>query len=183
MKSKFMLIVVLIIMIAAFTGCESEPLLPEMTITSRFIIVKEYHREIVDLVVSYFESSSSIAYSDGDIISFAEGINGRVRYNHVYLMDISISLDEWVAVDGTIISGTVYLDFYYYHDDDCSRDALHMVKTDDTAFLYFDDTWVSYKAEFVDGDESESTFISEYEQFIWIYLIVDGKMLVNNPTA
>ena len=100
-------------------------------------------------------------------------------YNHnTEIMDIVITLDEWVAADGTVISGTIYLDFYYY---DVSRASLHIVQTDDTTFLYFDNTLVSYKADFIDGDEDDTTFISEYEQFIWISLIVDGKILVNNP--
>ena len=178
MKKRYVLTLVLAVMLAIFTGCEPEPSLPELTLPKRLAIVKEYHGEIFDLVVSNLEESTPTDFEESDPILLGEGITCFVTASDLDEINLFMSLDEWVAADGTEISGTIILDIEYHTSSEVS---LNIVRTGIPATLYFDSSSVSYIAELTDGDSLDPTFIPESDYFAWVSVIVDGKLLVNNP--
>ena len=113
MKNKLVLTVVLAIMVVVFLGCEAEPSLPELTIGERIAVVKDYHHEIFSLMASSLEDSASADFAEGDPITFDEGLSGIVIYSDVDEINMYITLNIWVAEDGTEISGTIVLDVEY----------------------------------------------------------------------
>ncbi len=178
MKNTRVLTLALIIMLATFTGCESEPSFPELTIPQRMTTVKEYNQELFALIVPIVENAQPADFTEGDFVPVDEGITCFVTYSGLDEMTLYMTLDEWVAADGTKIIGTIELEVEYYTSPEVS---LHIVRTDRPAFLYFDNSSVSYLAEFLDDEGSDPAYLSDYDYYAWVSMIVDGKLLVNNP--
>lgn len=177
MKNKLVLTLALVIMLAAFTGCEPEPSLPELTIGERVSVAKGYNNEIFTLMVSILEDTSPADFADGDPITVDEGITCTVTSaDGVDEINLFMSFDEWVAADGTEISGTLILDVEYY----TSPVSLNIIRTGVPASLYFDRSSVSYVASFNDDDSVDTAFDSDLEYFFCTALIDDGEILLLN---
>lgn len=177
MKRKLVLILALIVMLASFTGCESEPSLSELTIPQRLTAVKDYNSEIFDLVASSLDGSRSTRVATSEPIALDVGLTSTTTYIYENREDLFLTFDEWVAADGTEISGYMEITVEYYST---TRESISIVRTNDPAILYFDSTSVSYFAASTDNDSSDSEFISGSDDFLLLSLIVDGKLLVNN---
>jgi hypothetical protein len=177
MKKKLVLILALIVMLVSFSSCESEPSHSELNIPQRLTTVKTYNSEIFDLVASSLEDSASDRTAASDPVVLDAGITCSVTSFYDTWENLFLTFDEWVAADGTEISGNMEITVEYYSN---TRESINTVSTNDPAILYFDSTSVSYLAESIDDGSSDSEFISRSENFLLVSLIVDGKHLVNN---
>ena len=169
MKRNLTLVLVIVIMFVAFTGCELAPSLPEV-----FITVNGYSNEIIALVLPEVVGSAPDSFTDGSFITIDDGIIGRIDYTSATDLELLVTLDNWVASDGTEISGILELDFDYY----TSPVYISRIYTD-MAILNFDRTSVVFTGEIIDGDPATETFTFDHEMFIIISLINDGTNLIN----
>jgi hypothetical protein len=177
MKNKLVLTLALVVMLTAFTGCEPEPSLPELTINERMTIVKRYNDEIFTLMTSILDDSSPSDFVEGDsILDDEEGLSCIVTAVDLDEINLFMSFDEWVADDGTEISGNMILDVEYY----TSPESLNIIRTGIPASLYFDRSSVSYVASFLDDDSVDTTFVSDLEYFFCTSFIADGEILILN---
>ena len=169
MKKNFAFVLVLVIMIGAFTGCELAPSIPEILTT-----VKGYNDEIIALVLPQVQGSAPESFTEGSFITIDDGITCSVSYSSTSELELFITLDNWVASDGTEINGIIELDFNFYD----SPVYIASIETD-TGIMYFNRTSVVFEAEVFDGDPATEAFTSAYETFLTISLIDDGIYLVN----
>ncbi len=169
MKRNFTLVLVMVIMLGAFTGCELAPSLPEI-----FITVNGYSNEIIALVLPQVVGYAPDSFTDGSFITIDDGIIGRIDYTSATDLELLVTLDNWVASDGTEISGILELDFDYY-----SAPAYISSIYTDRAILNFDRTSVVFTAEVFDGDPATETFTFDHEMFITTSLINNGTNLIN----
>jgi len=169
MKKIFTLVLVLVIMFGTFTGCELAPSISEILTT-----VKVYNNEIIALVLPQIEGSAPESFTKDSFIIIDDGITCRVSYSSVSEVELFITLDNWVASDGTEINGIIELDFNYYD----SPVYISSIETD-TGIFHFNRTSVVFEAEVFDGDPATEAFTSAYEIFFTISLVDDGITLIN----
>ena len=172
MKRKLLAVLVLVsIMLGTFTGCEPMPTLSAIVSTT-----KGFNNEIIALIISQVEEDYSPDDFPEDLkITVDEGLTCTVEYSGLNSLELLVTLDDWVANDGTEISGTIMVDIDYYSSP-ISVSSISM----EPAMIYFDRTSVSYVSEVLDGDATTETFTPGSSEFICISIIVDGKTLVNN---
>ncbi len=170
MKKKFVVILSLIVILGAFSGCELAPSLPEILTT-----VKGYNNEIIALVLARVEGSTPESFTVDAFITLENGMSIRVDTTSASELELYITLDKWVASDGTEIDGIVQLDFSYY----LSPAYISIIETD-TAILHFNRTSVGFEAEVFDGDPATEAFTYAFGTFFSMSLTVDGKPLIAN---
>lgn len=171
-KMKFVMVLLLVIIIlGTFIGCEPLPSLPTIVTT-----MKGYNNEIVALILSQVEEEySPDDFPEGTTIPLDEGITCTVDYSGAADLELILTLNNWAAGDGTEINGLMSVEIEYQ----ASPVAISSISVS-PAMLYFDRTSVSYVTEALDGDASSEAFTSEERLFVFISLIVDGKTLISN---
>ena len=170
MEKKFVLaLLVLTCMVGIFTGCEQEP-----TLVQRVGSIQAYNEELVDLILQQVVGRAHGSYAENESILLDSGITCAVVESDSEDTTLQITLSDWIADDGTEISGFTIVDVMYYDNGNIS--SIKMVQ----AALYFDRTSIGYLAEIFDGDDSTPAFTYDSEMFMCVSLIVDGKTLISN---
>ncbi|NLV85154.1 MAG: hypothetical protein GXY60_11360 [Spirochaetales bacterium] len=90
-------------------------------------------------------------------------------------LNLIMTLDRWVANDGTEINGTVVLDIEYYTSP-VSISSIRIAPS----MINFDRTSVSYVTELIDDDSTNVSFTPDYNFLFCASLIVDGEILILN---
>lgn len=170
MKRKFVAALVLAIVLGTFMSCENVPTLPEILTT-----VKGYNDEFIVLVLSLTEDVAPTEFTEGESLTFDEGMTALVDYAGSDELNLIMTLDRWVASDGTEINGTVVLDIEYYTSP-VSISTIRIAPS----MINFDRTSVSYVTELIDDDSTNVSFTPEYNFFFCASLIVDGEILILN---
>jgi hypothetical protein len=170
MKMKLVLALALIVLLGVFTGCEPAPTLPEILST-----VKGYKDELTELVLTHVESAAPTDFTEGDSIPVDDGITCIVDAADADELNLIMSLDNWVANDGTEITGTIAFDIEY----DPSTLNLSMFRMV-PAIILFERTSASFVSEAIDEDVSTEAFVPAHEYFFCTSLIVDGEILMLN---
>lgn len=153
-----------------FTGCEALPSLSAIVSTTR-----GYNDEIIALIVPHVVGQTPADFTADSAIEIDERINCIVDYTDLSVINLSMTLADWVASDGTKVSGTleVYID-YYTSPVHVSRIRMR------PAMLYFDRTSVNFETEIFDSDANTEAFTSENHSFLCLSLIVDGDTLITS---
>ena len=170
-KKKFVMALLLVILMTVpFTGCEAAPPLSAIVSTT-----KGYNDEIIALIVSHVVGQTPADFTADSAIEIDERINCFVDYTDTSVINLSMTLDDWVASDGTEVSGTldIYID-YYTSPVHVSRVRMR------PAMLYFDRTSINFETEIYDGDADDVAFTSENHSFLCLSLIVDGDTLITS---
>ena len=170
MKNKFVVALSLTILLGAFTGCELAPSIPEILTT-----IKGYNNEIIALSIAQVEGSAPESFSVDSLIAIDDRIVCKVDSSSESSLYLFITLDNWIASDGTVINGFIDLDFNYYD----SPVYISSIETD-MAIFHFDRTSVVFQAEVFDGDPTTEAFTFAHESFFSRSLLVDGKPLIAN---
>ncbi len=170
MKMKLVVVLILVIILGAFTGCELAPSLPEILTT-----VRGYNNEIIALVIPQVEGYAPELFTEDSFITVDDGIICMVGFSSSSSLNLLISLDNWVANDGTEINGIIELDFNYYD----SPVYISTIETD-MAIFNFDRTSVIFQAEVFDEDPATEAFTYDYETFFSMALTVNGRPLIAN---
>lgn len=173
MKRILFVTLTLVIVLGTFTGCEPAPTLYELLTT-----VESYNDELFALVVPRVQDYDGSGYSEGDFITIDEGITCIVDTANSDELNLSLTLDNWRARNGTKISGTIVLDIEYFTSPSYS---INMMRTAGgfLTSLHFERTSVSYVAQWIDNDYNTG-FDPEYENFFCTSMIEDGKILILN---
>ena len=170
MKMKFAVVLSLVIILGALTGCELAPSIPEILTT-----VKEYNNEIVELAKSHVEGAAPETFTEDSLFTIDDSLNCRVSYSSASSLSLIITFVDWEAGDGTKIGGMVELDFNYYD----SPVHISSIETD-LAILNYDHTSVAFFAEVFDGDPATEAFTFDHETFMVVSLIDNGKTLISS---
>src|SRR5690554_4579869 len=114
MKSRLILILVLVIMISIFTGCVPAPTLSELTIPEIITMIKGHNNDILDSLLVALEDSAPSDFTEGDLVTLDEGIICEVTSQYMTEVSLAMILDDWVATDGTEIGGYMTIEIEYH---------------------------------------------------------------------
>ncbi len=162
----------LICILGMFTGCDQASSLPVIVGS-----VKGYNRELVTLILTGAVGRIHSSYSENESLSLDSNIVCIVDESDIEDTTLLITLSDWIADDGTAISGFLNVDVRYYS----STGNISSIKIR-PATLYFNRTSAGYQAEVFDGDDSTSAFTSNSEVFMCTSLIIDGKTFIFNTS-
>jgi len=169
-NKKILLTLLLVIsMLGIFTGCEPVSSIPEIIGP-----IKGYNDELVALLMPQVVGHPFDFYTADESLEVDEGIVCNVDETDIEDTTFTIALNNWVANDGTKISGHMTVNVKYY----ASTGNISSIETISTMFC-FNRTSVNYFTEVFDGDADDEAFTSNYDTFRCISLIVDGKTLIN----
>ena len=170
MKMKFAVVLSLVIILGALTGCELAPSIPEI-----FTTVKGYNNEIIELVKSQVEGTAPESFTEDSLFTIDDSLNCKVSSSSASSLNLIITFVDWEASDGTAIGGIVELDFNYYD----SPVYISSIETD-LAILNYGYTSVAFFAEVFDGDPATEAFTFDHETFMVVSLIDNGKALISS---
>lgn len=169
MKKKISLVLVVAMMVLSCTGCEQQTPIPEVLST-----IQGYDEEIIAMVASEVDTSSPDSFTEDALIAIEEGISCRVSNTNTDELILNITLNNWVASDGKVISGSMQMDLQY---DDTTA---HISRIRTSVLMNYDLTSAYFGEEVFDNTPESAAVTFDNASFQCIYLSVDGKPLVSN---
>ncbi|AEV29136.1 hypothetical protein SpiGrapes_1323 [Sphaerochaeta pleomorpha str. Grapes] len=169
MKKKIALVMIVVMMVLFFTGCEQQ-----IPITEILSTVKGYSEEILAMVASEVETSLPDSFTDDTLIAIDTGISCRVSNTYTNELILDITLNNWVASDGTVISGSIEMDLVY------DADSTYIYSIQSIVLMNYDLTSVYFGEEVFDNTPETAAFTFDNATFQCLALSVDGKPLISN---
>jgi hypothetical protein len=170
MKKKFLGFFVLILLVFLFTGCEQAINIPD-----EMAAVQAYDKEVIVAIMDELETKIP---SD-----FTEIYFGTINEKISYIVDdyeddevgLIITLEKWVASDGTEISGNLYLDINYdSFDSSYVIDYLY-----NYAYLIYEGTVARFNENIFNDTSVIAEFTFENNGFICYSLTIDGESIID----
>lgn len=172
MKRKIAFVLAVLVMTLSFTGCEQQ-----MPLTEILSTVQGYNEEIQAMVASQVENSLPDSFTESDLIAIDDGISCRVGFINSRSLVLGLTLNDWVASDGTKISGSIQMDIHYQDAaDDASTEYISSIES--TAVMNYDLTSASFSEEAFDNTPETAVFTYDHASFQCYSLLVDGKPFI-----
>jgi outer membrane lipoprotein-sorting protein len=168
MKKKAILFFVLIVTIVFFTGCEQSVNIPEA-----FSEIKGYNSESITTIMNDLKTHGTTYYTEGTFGEIEDGITYYVDENYTSEIDLSVNLDNWVASDGTKLSGYIDLEIYF----DNTTGAITDLDTENN--LYYDTTITYFETKTYNESSDAGEFSIGFISYQFLTLSIDGESVMS----